>query len=130
MVTTDKPRRQVDANVGNTQDPRVQGTQVCVVQHTSRRFANSTTEYPNRQLGLKSSQLPADLVKKKFSHSSPLMTALYTLIALCLRSVFALLLGINRPVAQVIRAQAAMKYIAFAVFTGQTLTHPIHAPTL
>ena len=57
------------------------------------------------------------------------MTALHTLIALCLWSDFALLLGINQPVAQVMRAGAAMKSIATPIFTGRTLTHPIHAPT-
>ena len=61
----------VDANVGNTQGVHVQGTQPSVDRCTSRRFANLTTEYPNKQLLLLTDQLFEDLGEKSLYTVAP-----------------------------------------------------------
>jgi hypothetical protein len=58
------------------------------------------------------------------------MTTLLNLIDMYLRSFLASFLGMNQPVALVLRARAAINKIAMLVLAELTPARPIHAPTL
>ena len=79
---------------------------------TSRRFANTTTEYPCVQPQVNHRLAAYGSSEIKSLNGNLLMTTRVSLIFSCLRRLLALLYGINQPVALEQRAQVATIFVA------------------
>ena len=79
---------------------------------TSRRFANTTTEYPYVQPQANQRLAAYGSSEIKSLNGNLLMTTRVSLIFSCLRRLLALLYGINQPVALAQRAQIATNFVA------------------
>ena len=83
-----------------------------IAMQTSRRFANTTTEYPCVQPQVNHRLAAYGSSEIKSLNGTLLMTTRVSLIFTCLRRLLALLYGINQPVVHVQRAQAATIFVA------------------
>ena len=89
---------------------------------TSRRFANTTTEYPCVQPQVNHRLAAYGSSEIKSFNGNLLMTTRVSLIFSCLRRLLALLYGIYQPVAFEQRAQAATIFVAHPA--GYCSLHP------